>query len=197
MLSSFVVALGNKGLFFVTLVVPRISIPGPDTLCLSLALSLRVCSVSIQHAHTHTSLSLSASAQFLFSARAHTQLSLSPRLLSFYSARTHTHISLSLFLHLLSFCSARVGEEQSLIQLNRYCCLLLYFTCKYSQNHSSAIVIILWVFYLIRQQLDYKDFCADEHIVKKSYLCSLNGSRFNHFFIFIPLSDNRNSKIYK
>ncbi len=31
----------------------------------------------------------------------------------------------------------------------------------------------------------------------KGELCSLNGSRFSHYFIFIPLSDNRNSKIYQ
>ncbi len=30
---------------------------------------------------------------------------------------------------------------------------------------------------------------------RESWLC-LNGSRFIHYFIFIPLSDNRNSKIY-
>ncbi len=71
-----------------------------------ISLSLRICSVSVQQAHTHTSLSLSASAQFLF------------------SRRTHTHLSLSL--HLLSFCSVRGREEQSLIQLNTdISCLLL------------------------------------------------------------------------
>ncbi len=30
-----------------------------------------------------------------------------------------------------------------------------------SLSHSTTIVLILWVFYLIRQWLDYKDFCAD------------------------------------
>ncbi len=31
----------------------------------------------------------------------------------------------------------------------------------------------------------------------ESWLCSLTGSRFSHYFILIPLSDNRNSKIYE
>ncbi len=138
-----------------------------------------ICSVSVQHAHTH--LSLSASAQFLFSTRTHTSLSLCICSVSVQHAHTHispsrcicsvsvqhahTHLSLSasaqflfstrthtsLSLHLLSFCSVRGREEQSLIQLNRYYVVACFsnFTCKYSQNHSTAIVIILWVFYLI------------------------------------------------
>ncbi len=70
-----------------------------------ISLSLHVCSVSVQRAHTHLSLSL-CTAQFLFSV--------------------HTSLSLSLSLHLLSFCSARGREEQSLIQLNTdISCLLL------------------------------------------------------------------------
>ncbi len=32
---------------------------------------------------------------------------------------------------------------------------------------------------------------------RESWLCSLNGSRFSHYFIFIPLSDNRNNNIYQ
>ncbi len=68
----------------------------------------------------------------------------------------------SLSLHLLSFCSARDREEQSLIKLNTdIVACFSNFTFKYSQNHSTYIVIILWVFYLIRQRLDYKDCCAD------------------------------------
>ncbi len=79
-----------------------------------------------------------------------------------FTARAHTSLFLSLSPHLRSFCSARGREEQSLIQLNRYyAACFSNFTCKYSQNHSTAIVIILWVFYLIRQRLDYQVFCAD------------------------------------
>ncbi len=118
---------------------------------------------------THTSLSLSLHLLSFCSARAHTHISVSLHLLSFCSARVHTSLSLSLSLslcvcsvsvqrahthlslHLLSFCSVRSREEQSLIQLNRYYVVACFsnFTCKYSQNHSTAIVIILWVFYLI------------------------------------------------
>ncbi len=53
-------------------------------------------------------------------------------------------------------------EEQGLIQLNTdIVACFSNFTCKYNQNHITATVIILCVFYLIRQRLDYKDFCAD------------------------------------
>ncbi len=134
-----------------------------------------------QHAHTPLSFSLSLSPHLLsfYSARAHTSFSLSLRLFSLYSARAHTSLSFSLSLSpricsvsisaraytslslsaLLSFCSAHGREEQSLIQLNTdIVACFSNFTCKYSQNHSTAIVIIIWVFYLIRHRLDYKDF---------------------------------------
>ncbi len=143
-------------------------------------------------ARTHLSLSLFLSLRLLSfcSARAHTSLSLC--ICSVYVQRAHTHIFLSL--HLLSLCSVRGREEQSLIRLNTDIMLLASLIL-----HASIAKIpaqLLSLFYLIRQRLDYKDFCADLHLVKESWLCSLNGSRFNHFFIFIPLSDNRNSKIY-
>ncbi len=144
-----------------------------------LSLSLSVCSVSVQHAHT--SLSLSLCLLSFCSARTHISLSLSLCLLSFCSACTHISHSLT---RLLSFCSARTYTSLSLslslsasaqilfsvwqrrAELNSvkhryYVACFSNFTCKYSQNHSTAIVIILWVFYLIRQRLDYKDFCAD------------------------------------
>ncbi len=78
---------------------------------------------------------------------------------------------------------------------HRYC-RFSNFTCKYSRNHSTDVVIILCVFDFIRRRLDYQDFCADKHLGRESWLCNLNGSRFSHYFICIPLSDNRNSKIY-
>ncbi len=133
----------------------------------------RYCEVLLSQ-HAHTPLSLSLSAQFLFSTidckkfstcthislsllvcsvsfqRARTHLSLSPRLLSFFSAHAHTSLflSLSLSLHLLSFCSARSRDKQSLIQLNRYyVACFSNFTCRYSHSNSTAIVIILCVFY--------------------------------------------------
>ncbi len=40
-------------------------------------------------------------------------------------------------------------------------------------------------------------FFVQINILEGSWLCSLNGSRFSHYFIFIPLSDNRNNKIYQ
>ncbi len=93
---------------------------------------------------TRTPLSLSLSAQFLFS--------------------THTHLSLSLSLSAsaqILFSVRQRRAELNSVKHRYYVACFSNFTCKYSQNHSTAIVIILWVFYLIKQRLDYKDFCAD------------------------------------
>ncbi len=104
-----------------------------------------------QHAHTPLSLSLRLSAQFLFSKRTHISVSL--HVCSVSVQRAHTHLSLSL--HLLRFCSVRGREEQSLIQLNTDIMLLASLILHASIAKSTAIVITLWVFYLIRQQLYY------------------------------------------
>ncbi len=71
--------------------------------------------------------------------------------------------------------------------------------CKYSRNHSTAIVFIVCVFDFIRRRLDYQDFLCRLTSWKGELVMytSLNGSRFSHYFIFIPLSDNRDSQIYK
>ncbi len=141
---------------------------------LSLSLSLCICSVSVQHVHTHLSLSprllsfcsarahksLSASAQFLFIARTH--LSLSLCICSVSVHRAHTHLSLSLWASAqFLFIVQQSRAELNSVKHKYYVVCFSNFTCKYSQNHSTAIVIILWVFYLIRQRLDYNHFCAD------------------------------------
>ncbi len=109
------------------------------------------------------------------------------------SARTHLSLSLFLSLCICSVSLQRSAERSStLIQLNTDLCCFSNFTCKYSRNHSTAIIFILCVFGAV-----IMIFCADEHLRRESWLCSLNGSRFSHYFIFIPLSDNRNSKIYQ
>ncbi len=144
---------------------------------------------------THLFLSLRLSAQFLFRTCTHISLSLRICSVSVQCAHTHLFLSLSASAQVLFSARQRRAELNSVKHIY-YVAFFSKFTCKYSQIHSTAIVIILCVFYLIRQRLDYKDFCADQHLGNESWLC-LNGSRFNHFFIFIPLSDNRNSKIYK
>ncbi len=80
---------------------------------------------------------------------------------------------------------------------HRYYVASSNFTCKYSWNHSTAIVFILCVFDFIRRRLDYQIFVQINILEGRAFLCSLNGLRFNHYFIFIPLSDNRKSKIYQ
>ncbi len=74
------------------------------------------------------------------------------------------------------------------------------FTCKYSRNHSTAIAFIFRVAYLISSDdgsIINQDLCADQCLGSESWLCSLYGSSFSHYFIFIPLSDNTNRKIYQ
>ncbi len=96
------------------------------------------------HTHTHTHISLS--------------LSLSVCLLSFCSARAHLSLSLSASAQFL-FSERQRKAELNSVKHRYYVACFSNFTCKYSQNHRTAIVIILWVFYLIRQRLDYKDLC--------------------------------------
>ncbi len=126
--------------------------------CTHISLFLRVCSVSVQHAYTN----LSSRLLSFCSLRAHTSLSLSLCICSVSVHRAHTHLSLSL----LASAQFLFSVQQSRAELNSvkhkyYVVCFSNFTCKYSQNHSTAIVIILWVFYLIRQRLDYNHFCAD------------------------------------
>ncbi len=95
---------------------------------------------------------------------AHTPLSRSLSVRQLGSARTHLSLALS-----LCICSVSVQHaaemSSALIQLNtdinNYVACFSNFTCKYSQNHSTAIVFILCAFDFIRRRLDYQDFCAD------------------------------------
>ncbi len=85
--------------------------------------------------------------------------------------------------------SARLIEPA--LSIKTQICCFSNFTCKYSRNQSTAIVFILYVAYLILSDdctIINQDFCADYHLGK--------GSCFSHHFIFIPLYDNRKSKIY-
>ncbi len=99
----------------------------------------------------------------------------------------HTPLSLS-----LCVCSVKRAVKTQI-------CCFSNFTCKYSRNHSTAILFILCVAYLISSDdvtIINQDF-VQINILEGSWLCSLNGSRFSHYFIFISLSDNRNRKIYQ
>ncbi len=130
---------------------------------LSLFLSPSVCSVSVQHVHTHLSLSLCICSVSVQCVHTHLSLSLSLALCICSISVQHAHTSLSLCLHLLSFCSARVrtsfclsasdqflfSARQRRAKLNSvkhryYVACFSNFTCKYSQNHSIAIVIIFY-----------------------------------------------------
>ncbi len=95
---------------------------------------------------------------------AHTPLSRSLSVRQLSSACTH--LSLALSLCICSVSVQRAAEMSSaLIQLNtdinNYVACFSNFTCKCSQNHSTAIVFILCVFHFIRRRLDYQDLCAD------------------------------------
>ncbi len=151
---------------------------------------MHVCSQTLLRglalpARAHTPLSLALSASALFSARTPLSLSLS---LSF---------SLSLSLRLLS---ARQREEQRFNSVkHRYYVASLILHASIAEI--TAQLLSLSYVYLIS---------SDDGAIIRIFLCrltswkgelvmysSLNGSRFSHYFIFIPLSDNRNSKIYQ
>ncbi len=80
---------------------------------------------------------------------------------------THTPLSLSLS---LCVCSVQRAAERSraLIQLNTdiTVCCFSNLTCKYSRNHSTAIVFILCVFDFIRRRCDYHDFFVQINILE-------------------------------
>ncbi len=86
----------------------------------------------------------------------------------------HTPLSL----RLLSFCSARGREEQRFNSVKQQYYVASLILHDASIDEITAKLLSLSYVYL-------------------SLLRSLNGSRFSHNFIFIPLSDNRNSKIYQ
>ncbi len=94
------------------------------------------------------------------SPSAHTHLSLSLCVCSVQ--RAHTPLSLSLRL-----LSARQREEQRFNSVkHRYYVASLIFTCKYSRNHSTAIVFILCVFDFIRRRCDYHVFFVQINILE-------------------------------
>ncbi len=121
-----------------------------------------------------------------------------------FTARAHTSLSLSLSLSLcvcsVSIQRAAAGREEQCFNSAKhryyFACFSNFTWCKYSRNHSTAIVIILCVFDFIKRGLYHQDFCED-YILEGRAGYLVNGSRFNHYFILIPSSDNRNSKIYK
>ncbi len=112
------------------------------------------------------------------------------------SQRAHTP-PLSLSLRLLSFSLASGRDEQHFNSVKH-----IYYVASLILHASiaeiTAQLLSLSYVYLISSDdgAIIMIFCADEHLGRESWLC-LNGSRFSHYFIFIPLSDNRNSKIYQ
>ncbi len=115
----------------------------------------RYCCARSCFPSTRTHLSLCLSAPFLFSTGTHislsprllrkrTHISLSPRLL-----RKRTHISLSLSPHMLSFCSTRGREEQSLIQLKTDIMLLASLSLHASIAKITAQLLSLSYGYFI------------------------------------------------
>ncbi len=136
----------------------------------------RKCKVLLsQRARTHLSLSVSLSASALFSASTPLSLSLS-----------------------LCGCSTIGREEQRFNSVkHRYYVASLILHASIAEI--TAQLLSLSYVYLISSDdgAIIRIFFVQINILEGSWLCSLNGSRFSHYFIFIPLSDNRNSKIYQ
>ncbi len=123
------------------------------------------------------------------------------------SARTHLSLSASalfrrtpLSLSLSRSASAQRREEQGFNSVkHRYYVASLILHASIAEI--TAQLLSLSYVYLIS---------SDDGAIIRIFLCrltswkgelvmysSLKGSRFSHYFIFIPLSDNRNSKIYQ
>ncbi len=69
-----------------------------------------------------------------------------------------------------------LAAERSYVSVKTQIYCFSNFTCKYSRNHSTAIVFILCVAYLILSDDGTsinQDFCADEHLEREIWLCSL------------------------
>ncbi len=157
----------------------RSSVQRAHYLSLSLSLSLCVCSVA---------------------ARAHQTLSrslLSPLLCLCVCSVQRAHTSLSFSLS-LCVCSARGSREEQRFNSVKHRYYVASLILHASIPKSTAQLLSLSYVYLISSDdgADYQDVLVQINILEGSWLC-LNGSRFSHYFIFIPLSDNRNSKIYQ
>ncbi len=132
--------------------------------------------------------------EVLLSQRTHTPLSQSFCVCSVQ--RAHTSLSLSLFLSLsLRLLSARQREEQRFNSVkHRYYFASLILHASIAEITAQLLTLCIW-FHQTAVRLS--GFFVQINILEGSWLCSLNGSRFSHYFIFFPLSDNRNSKIYQ
>ncbi len=112
--------------------------------------------------------------------------------------RTHLSLSLSLSLCVCSVSVQRAAEEQRFNSVkHRYYFAFLILHASIAKI--TAQLLSLSYVYLIS---------SDDGAIIMIFLCrltswkgelvmysSLNGSCLSHYFIFIPLSDNRNSKI--
>ncbi len=120
------------------------------------------------------------------------------------------HLSLSLSVSLSLSLSLSVSSAQS-VRRPLYICDWKELKHRYiaslilhaiiaeiiAQLLSLSYVLPIW-FYRTMARLGYKSgFLCRLTFRKEELKCSLNGSRFSHYFIFIPLSDNRNNKIYQ
>ncbi len=134
-------------------------------------------------------------------ARAHTPLSLSLSLcvcsVSLQPQRTHLS-PLSPLSASAQFSPACGREEQRFNSVkHRYYVASLILHSSIAEI-TAQLLSLSYVYLISSDDGSYykSEFLCRLHLGRESWLC-LNGSRFSHYFIFIPLSDNRNSKIYQ
>ncbi len=116
-----------------------------------------------------------------------------------FPARAHLSRALSHSVCLLSFCSVHGREEQFnfsfFIQLNTDIILLASLILHASIAKITAQLLSLSYVYLISRSDDGSiiRIFVQINILEVRAACSLNRPHFIHYFILIPLSDNRNS----
>ncbi len=144
-----------------------------------------------QRARAHLSLSLSLSLSPL-------SLSLSSLSLCVCSVqRAHTSLSLSLSLSASAQRTAGREEQRFNSVKHRYYVASLILHASIAEITAQLLSLSYVYLILSVDGAIIRIFFVQINILEgRAGLC-LNGSRFSHYFIFIPLSDNRNSKIYQ
>ncbi len=111
-------------------------------------------------------------------------------------ARTQTSLSLALSLCASALFSAQRREQH--FQLNTDIMLFASLIWHASIAEITAQLLFLsYVYLILSDDGSILRIFVQINILEGRAGYSLNGSRFSHYFIFIPLSDNRKSKIYQ
>ncbi len=97
-------------------------------------------------------------------------------------------------MHLL--CPVRGGEEQHFVKHRYYVASLILHDASIAEI-TAQLLSLSYVYLISSDDGAIIRIFVQINILEGRASYSLNGSRFSRYFILIPLSDNRNSKMYK